>query len=142
MRRFLQIGRQSTKNVHNMSCEGRLGKVMKARRHHGNESTSVAEMMTLYGYRYLRWSGTRALKDIRKYQGSKNLLIPMLVFGRLVRSSTFDAVTARIKYRGELRSDLPDRIQKDALECLQEAVEVYVIQFLSSECITPVRCLF
>jgi len=65
--------------------------------------------------------GTRALKEIRKYQKSHNLLIPSLPFSRLVREvaqSTAASTTAGIQ-------DL--RFQSGALLALQEAAEAYLV---------------
>jgi len=64
--------------------------------------------------------GTRALKEIRKYQRSHNLLIPSLPFSRLVRevAQSIASTTAGI----------PDfRFQSGALLALQEAAEAYLV---------------
>lgn len=58
--------------------------------------------------------GTVALREIRKYQKSTNLLIRKLPFQRLVREVT-----------QKLRVDL--RFQSTALLALQEAAEAYLI---------------
>jgi len=64
--------------------------------------------------------GTRALKEIRKYQKSHNLLIPSLPFSRLVRevAQSTAVTTAGIQ-------DL--RFQSGALLALQEAAEAYLV---------------
>jgi len=64
--------------------------------------------------------GTRALKEIRKYQKSHNLLIPSLPFSRLVRevAQSTASTTASIQ-------DL--RFQSGALLALQEAAEAYLV---------------
>lgn len=59
--------------------------------------------------------GTVALREIRKYQRTSNLLIPKTAFGRLVKEISNDC-----------RVDL--RWRKDALECLQEAAEQFMTQ--------------
>lgn len=59
--------------------------------------------------------GTVALREIRKYQRTSNLLIPKTAFGRLVKEISNDC-----------RVDL--RWRKDALECLQEAAEQFITQ--------------
>lgn len=62
-----------------------------------------------------RWRpGTRALKDIRRYQKSTNLLIQKRPFQRLVREVAQD-----------FKTDI--RFQSSALLCLQEASEAYLV---------------
>lgn len=56
----------------------------------------------------------KALKEIRKYQRSTALLIPLLAFQRLVREISQDCKT-----------DL--RFQSAALAALQEAAEAYLV---------------
>jgi len=58
--------------------------------------------------------GTVALREIRRYQKSTNLLIPKLPFQRLVR-----------ELAQEFKSDL--RFQANAITALQEAAEAYLI---------------
>jgi histone H3 len=58
--------------------------------------------------------GTKALREIRKYQKSTDVLIPRLPFQRLVREITQD-----------LKKDL--RFQSPALQALQEAGEAYLV---------------
>jgi len=60
--------------------------------------------------------GTRALKEIRKYQKSTNLLIPALPFSRLIREIVQDVSPIK---------DL--RFQKTALMALQEASEAFLV---------------
>ncbi len=61
--------------------------------------------------------GARALKEIRKYQRSTQLLIRRLPFARLVREIAQDFKT-------------DTRFQKGAFEALQEAAEMYLINLL------------
>ncbi|KAK0547920.1 hypothetical protein OC844_007088 [Tilletia horrida] len=61
--------------------------------------------------------GTLALREIRRYQSSFQLLIPGLSFQRLVRSIA-----------QEYRKDLC--FQSSAILALQEATEAYMIDFL------------
>lgn len=61
--------------------------------------------------------GTVALREIRKYQKSTNLLIPKLPFQRLVREVVQDVQSAGIQFR----------LQSHALQALQEASEVYLV---------------
>ena len=58
--------------------------------------------------------GTRALREIRKYQKSADLLIRRAPFQRLVREISQDT-------RGEFR------FQTTALQALQEAAEAYLV---------------
>ena len=58
--------------------------------------------------------GTVALREIRRYQKSTDLLIRKLPFQRLVREIATE-------YRGELK------FQKSALMALQEAAECYLV---------------
>ena len=62
--------------------------------------------------------GTRALKEIRKYQKSSDLLIPSLPFSRLIREVA----------QSVLGSSMPDiRFQSSAILALQEASEAYLV---------------
>ena len=64
-----------------------------------------------------RWRpGTLALRNIKKYQRSTELLIRKRPFQRLVREIT-----------QELRSTIDTRFQSTALEALQEAAEAYIV---------------
>lgn len=62
--------------------------------------------------------GTVALREIRKYQKSTELLVRKLPFSRLVREISNQV------------SPEPFRWTRDALEGLQEAVEDFIIQLL------------
>ena len=65
--------------------------------------------------RPMRWRpGTVALREIRKYQNSTELLIRKLPFNRLVREIARD-----------LKTDL--RFQAQAVGALQEAAEMYLV---------------
>lgn len=66
-------------------------------------------------YKYKR--GTLALREIRRYQKSTDLLIRKLPFQRLVREVATDISI----WGAELR------FQPGALECLQEACEAYAV---------------
>ena len=62
--------------------------------------------------------GTLALKEIRRYQKSCDLLIPKLPFSRLIREVT----------QTVLGSSMPDiRFQSSAILALQEAAEAYLV---------------
>jgi len=64
--------------------------------------------------------GTRALKEIRKYQKSHNLLIPFHPFSRLVREVAQSTASTMAGIQ-----DL--RFQSGALLALQEAAEAYLV---------------
>ncbi len=61
--------------------------------------------------------GTVALREIRRHQKSWNLLIPKIIFQRLVREITYNKLK---------RPDL--KFQSTALLALQEASEQYVTE--------------
>ncbi|EFJ42817.1 hypothetical protein VOLCADRAFT_109338 [Volvox carteri f. nagariensis] len=65
--------------------------------------------------------GTVALREIRKYQKSTELLIRRLPFQRLVRE---------IANKGAPGGQTDFRWQHDALEALQEAAEAYMISMM------------
>ena len=69
--------------------------------------------------------GTRALREIRAYQRSYNLLIPRLPFQRLVREITQSLSRVR---GAEIR------YQSAALYAMQEATEAYLVQ-LFEDCV-------
>jgi len=63
-------------------------------------------------------AGTNALREIRFFQKSSNLLIPRLPFSRLVREIMAQVAT-------------PDyRIQARALDALHESTEAFVVRYL------------
>jgi histone H3 len=76
-----------------------------------NKATNISlEKKKLHRYR----PGTVALREIRKYQKSTELLIRKLPFQRLVRELAQD-------YRGDLR------FQGSAVSALQEATEAFLV---------------
>ena len=68
--------------------------------------------------------GTVALREIRKYQKSGDLLIPMVSFQRLVREIIQDECANR-------KIDMK-RVQSTALLALQEASEHYLVQLFQN----------
>lgn len=62
-------------------------------------------------------SGTRALREIKALQRTTNLLIPKACFCRLVKEIVSDFSYEHL------------RIQSSALAALQEAAEMYMVQF-------------
>jgi len=67
--------------------------------------------------------GTVALREIRKYQKSTDLLIRKLPFSRVVREIALDMVTDMNNYDG----DTGLRWQSSAILALQEATEAYLV---------------
>ena len=64
--------------------------------------------------------GTVALREIRKYQKSVDLLIPKLPMGRLIREIV-----------QELSANKEYRFQRGAIEALHEASEAYLVSLFS-----------
>ncbi|TIA88290.1 hypothetical protein E3P99_02678 [Wallemia hederae] len=74
--------------------------------------------------------GTAALREIRKYQKSTDLLIQKLPFSRLVREIHEEFLNSG--YRLEV---FPARWQSSALLCLQEAAEAYLVHLFEDACV-------
>jgi len=70
--------------------------------------------------------GTVALREIRKYQKSTELLIRKLPFQRLVREIAQD-----------FKADL--RFQQEAMGALQEAAEVYLVGLFEDTCLSAIH---
>ena len=66
--------------------------------------------------------GTKALREIRNFQKTTNLLIPRLPFSRLVREVALNATTQDMRFKSS------------ALMALQEACEAYLVQ-LFEDCV-------
>jgi len=66
--------------------------------------------------------GTVALREIRKYQKSTDLLLRRLPFSRLVREISVDMMTDEVQYSG-----VGLRWQSSALLALQEATEMFLV---------------
>ena len=66
--------------------------------------------------------GTKALREIRNFQKTTNLLIPRLPFSRLVREIALNATTQDMRFKSS------------ALMALQEACEAYLVQ-LFEDCV-------
>ena len=72
-----------------------------------------------------RWkSGTVALREIRKYQKSTELLIQKAPFQRLLREVTMDT-TKQLQYMTD-----PPRVTVPAVECFQTASEAIITKTL------------
>ncbi|KXN69649.1 histone-domain-containing protein, partial [Conidiobolus coronatus NRRL 28638] len=76
--------------------------------------------------------GTKALRDIRKYQKSTDLLIPKLPFSRVVRDIANELFGAGMSYGGSDRGTYGSGIrwQSTALQALQEASEAFLVHLL------------
>ena len=81
--------------------------------------TKTAGDPTPQGRRRRYRPGTVALKEIRRYQRSYDLLIQKLPFARLVREVALDLLPA------EVGADL--RWQSHAIQALQEAAEAFMV---------------
>ncbi|KAL1731013.1 histone-fold-containing protein [Schizophyllum commune] len=66
--------------------------------------------------------GTKALREIRQYQKSTDLLIRKLPFARLVREVALDMMTDTTEY-----GDTGLRWQSSAILALQEATEAFLV---------------
>ncbi|KAK0174783.1 hypothetical protein PV327_010513 [Microctonus hyperodae] len=74
--------------------------------------------------------GAKALKEIKFLRKSTALLIPKLSFSRLVREIMNEIFP---------RSDI-SRMQQSALEALQEAAEMYLVQFFEDVLLLAIHC--
>ncbi|KAK0087416.1 hypothetical protein PV325_001013 [Microctonus aethiopoides] len=74
--------------------------------------------------------GAKVLKEIKFLRKSTKLLIPKLPFSRLVREIIIDIFP---------RSDIT-RMQASALEALQEAAEMYLVQFFEDVVLLSLHC--
>lgn len=80
-----------------------------------------------------RWRpGTVALREIRHYQKSIDLLIPRAPFARLVREVMQDLYTKRDGkfYKFNLKADPPTRWSAQALLAIQAAAEPYLVDLM------------
>ncbi|XP_008559525.1 uncharacterized protein LOC103579780 isoform X1 [Microplitis demolitor] len=75
-------------------------------------------------------NGVRALQEIRYLRRSTKLLIPKLPFSRLVREIMHELFP---------RQGI-DRMQATALEALQEATEMYLVQFFEDAVLLAYHC--
>lgn len=83
------------------------------------ENTKTAGDPTPQGKRRRYKPGTLALKEIRRYQRSYDLLLRKLPFARLVREVALDLLPA------EVGAEL--RWQSHAIQALQEAAEAFLV---------------
>ncbi|CAE7154061.1 unnamed protein product [Rhizoctonia solani] len=80
--------------------------------------------------------GVVALREIRRYQKSTDLLIAKLPFSRVVREVAQDMTTTQPGQAGGYPAGL--RWQSSALLALQEATEAYLVHLFEDTC-KPVR---
>lgn len=69
-------------------------------------------------------AGTVALREIRKFQKSFDLLLPKAPFRRLIKEMVNDVSTER-----HLGTAKITRVTEDGYLALQEAAEAYIVQF-------------
>ncbi|KAH8355615.1 hypothetical protein KR200_010258 [Drosophila serrata] len=100
-----------TKQTARKSSDGKVARKPVATRPSKEPASGEAKLKKPHRYR----PGTLALREIRRYQKSTELLIRRLPFQRLVRSIA-----------AEITSDI--RFQTAALSCLQEASEAYLVR--------------
>ncbi|ODM86821.1 histone H3.3 type b, partial [Orchesella cincta] len=77
--------------------------------------------------RFRRGPGFLAMRQIRRYQRSTEMLIPRLPFQRLVRQVTQKSLKLKVK----------PKFQAAALEALQEAAEYYIVGLLKTPTSSP-----
>ena len=80
-----------------------------------------------------RWRpGTVALREIRNYQKTTDLLIPRASFARVVREVMQDLNTSRSGrfYRFNLKAVPPTRWSAQALPAIQAAAEAYLVNMM------------
>ena len=99
-----------TKQTARKSTGGKIPRKQVASKSSSKRNTAVADSKKMHRFR----PGTVALREIRKYQKSTELLIRKLPFQRLVRELAQD-----------FRNDL--RFQSSAVLALQEASEAYLV---------------
>ena len=106
-----RLGKAATKRVQSSS----VGKAMPARKPHRFRP------------------GTVALREIRKYQKSTELLIRKLPFARLVREIAKEQVSLSAFPNGV-------RFQECALVALQEAAEAYLVHLFEDTNLETIHC--
>ena len=91
----------------------------------GGKSPRKAPAATTISKKVHRYKpGTVALREIRRYQKSTDLLMAKLPFGRIVREIASEFVTG---YYSADQDAAGLRWQSHALLCLQEAAESYLV---------------
>lgn len=85
-----------------------------------NDGFSFSSQSSNISHKKIKFKpGTVALREIRRYQKTTNLLIKKAPFRRLVKEIIYEKSNSTF-----------DRISKDALNVLQEATENYLTSFL------------
>ena len=106
----------------------RLGKAATKR----VQSSGVGKVMPPRKPRRFR-PGTVALREIRKYQKSTDLLMRKLPFARLVREVAKDLTTM-----GSFPTGV--RFQENAIIALQEAAEAYLVHLFEDTNLETIHC--
>ncbi|KAA1466436.1 histone-fold-containing protein [Dentipellis sp. KUC8613] len=109
-------GRQSAAHDEDDREEG------PSRRRSGGSAAQSAPQSAPAQRRHRFRPGTVALREIRKYQKSTDLLIRKLPFARVVREIALDMMTDMNQY-----GDTGLRWQSSAILALQEATEAYLV---------------
>ncbi|XP_032683886.1 histone H3.3-like isoform X1 [Odontomachus brunneus] len=89
------------------------------RSHSSRERSSVRKQKDTEVIIYKKKKRFHVLREIRHLRHTTNLLIPKLPFARLVREIMFEIFPRQVI----------NRLQASALEALQEATEMYIVQF-------------
>lgn len=118
MARLKQTGRKLQPGTYQQTYANKHSKyriAIRKQRKTATKHISAIARKTLKPKRFR--PGTVALRQIRKYQKSTDLLVPKLPFRRLVREIALDV-------------DNQKRFQSSALLALQEAAEAYLVGLL------------
>ena len=102
-----------TKQTARKSSGGKAPRKRLATKHARSNYVTCGGIKTPMRFR----PGTVALREIRRYQKSYNLLLPRLPFQRLVREICQDMTKKELRF------------QSTALQALQEAAEAYVVTY-------------
>jgi histone H3/H4 len=115
----LLVRPRAAQQSHPPEQEGRVRETNKRKGKTTKEGGGVKESERASRRRRYR-PGTLALREIRKYQKSTDLLIPKLPFARLIR----EVASSKVGGSGEWR------FQSLALLALQEATEAYLVTLM------------
>ena len=86
--------------------------------------------------------GTVALREIRRYQKSVDLLIPKLPFQRMLKDMTHNSLAQLQKMNRTKMKEIP-RMQVATVTCLQEAYEAKLVELFEDTnlCAIYARCV-
>jgi histone H3 len=119
-RRAATGGKAPRKNIASKSARTQPAKVKKPRKPYRFKPGSELSQLFITSS-YLQRAAV-ALREIRRYQKTTEMLIKQLPFCRLVREVAQDAAI------GGLKSDM--RWQKNAIRAIQESAEAFLVGFL------------